>query len=300
MVISLRLKLVATVITLLEQTQYCACSEKQFTDNNEIFNRTRRGMKSVEYRIIDGEDAETNEYPYFVQVWTLTDLYEYEWNFCGGTLIHPKWILTAAHCVLDSKAIVAKIGYYNLKYGCDGEDEDPRCYFINPDRAFVHPEYDSDHNDPDFALLDLGHQLSELKLIPLVNQNSSLPNINSTVTVVGLGVTEKGDDKNVSNVPQDTNLVVVSRDQCQSAYDRIGLTITDTMLCTTGYGKTSSCYGDSGGPLVLKKYADGRDLLVGVVSMAKDCASERYPSIYGRVSAVYPWIISLIPDVQMQ
>jgi secreted trypsin-like serine protease len=120
------------------------------------------------------------------------------------------------------------------------------------------------------------------------------------VTVVGLGVTEEGDDKNVSNVPQDAALVVVSRDECQSAYGRLQITITDTMVCTKGYGKASSCHGDSGGPLVVKKFAHGKDLLIGLVSMAKDCASEDFPGIYGRVSAVFPWIVSHVPDVQIE
>lgn len=300
MVISLCVQLVATVVILLQQIQFCWCTDKPFTRNNGILHTTKRAMRGVESRVIDGEDADINEYPYFVQVWTLTDLNEFTWNFCGGTLIHPKWILTAAHCIVDAKAVVANIGYYNLTYGCIGGDEDAGCYFIDPNHAFVHPDYDPDINDPDFALLDLGHHLSEVKVTPLVNRNSSLPYINSTVTVVGLGVTEEGNDENVSNVPQDAALVVVSRDECQSAYGRLQMTITDTMVCTKGYGKGSSCYGDSGGPLVVKKFADDKDLLVGLVSMAKDCASEDFPSIYGRVSAVLPWIVSHVPDVQIQ
>ena len=47
----------------------------------------------MSFQIVDGTETETHEFPWVASLQVNGE------HFCGGTLVAPNWVLTAAHCV---------------------------------------------------------------------------------------------------------------------------------------------------------------------------------------------------------
>ena len=84
----------------------------------------------TENRIVGGEEAEVNEYPWMVRLITTVFIFELT---CGGSLISDSWILTAAHCIGDT---LAYIGDHNTRL-----EIETRGLTVYPENIIVHPLY---------------------------------------------------------------------------------------------------------------------------------------------------------------
>ena len=221
--------------------------------------------------IVGGSAVSATQYSnYFTSI---VSLRIYGSHFCGGTLIAPNKVITAAHCLADFSSssirnnIKVVLGNTSLKSSAGTETFKVSAFKI-------HEKYSSRNTQNDIAIITLDGN-SRFEPAP-INTDASLPVVGSKTYVAGWGSTREGGS--ISSALKYTSVTVVSNDECADAY---GSSITQRNLCAYT-AKTDSCQGDSGGPLY--SY-DGQKLtLVGIVSWGNGCARAGYPGVYTRVT----------------
>ncbi|XP_019639399.1 PREDICTED: uncharacterized protein LOC109481308 [Branchiostoma belcheri] len=236
-------------------------------------------------RIVGGSTALKGEYP-----WQVALHVKGRGHHCGGTLIDPCWVVTAAHCMeyYDSSYTVV-LGEHNNRVDEGSEQR------FDLDESFSHQLYDDESTDNDIALLKLRRkngmcaQTNQFVTLACLPESAEQFPDGHECYISGWGNT----DSSRPNYPatlMKAKVPLLPISTCRRSY---GDKLTDQMFCA-GFmrGGVDTCQGDSGGPLVCEK--SGKWTLWGVTSWGYGCAEANFPGVYTRVSEYTNWINNIM------
>ncbi|XP_065077879.1 trypsin-6-like [Ochlerotatus camptorhynchus] len=223
-------------------------------------------------RIVGGSTLPIKIVPYQVSIAIRGEL------LCGGSIIAPKWILTAAHClmVVNDNVMIVRVGSDQYRHG--GIVRDVQWSVSHP--GFNHPE---GHNDIGLILLNEMLYNNGLWKCVLLAQQGQRPLEGAISMASGWGTT--ADPGQISERLKYTFLPVTSMDSCLQNYTWIGLDRNNHFCAGYFVNRTCTCYGDSGGPLVI----DG--LQYGLLSFGNDCI---FADVFTNVGSFRSWIDAIV------
>ncbi len=231
--------------------------------------------------IVNGTKAQLGEIPFQIS------LEDDQGQMCGGSLIEPNVVLTAAHCLDGMKAseLNVRSGIVSLRQ--PGQLRDVA-------RMVVHPEWGGVRGDTsnDIALLFVDNPFeldANTQTITAVSPDVRALSAAGTKAVVsGWGAPGENSDRNPIRLHQAT-VTTVGDVRCGEVLDKYDDFIDEpTMLCADGAGG-GGCYGDSGGPLAAKNAA-GQPVLIGIVSWGIQCGLAEVSGIFTEVARYDEWI----------
>jgi secreted trypsin-like serine protease len=216
--------------------------------------------------VVGGTPAVKGEFPWVVRLSV----------GCGGALVRPDVVLTAAHCVSGSSGV--NTGIMVTAGAVDLAAADA----VRVPSAYVYksPAYVTYDRGDDWALIKLAEPV-EVPVLSLVSTNA--PDA-GPFTIMGWGADREGGDQ--QRFLLKAQVPAVDDATCGKAYRDSGANfVDDAMLCAGlfGVGGVDTCQGDSGGPMIAH-LEDGTDVQVGIVSWGHGCAQPQFPGVYTQLS----------------
>uniref|UniRef100_A0A8C0WUL3 Peptidase S1 domain-containing protein n=1 Tax=Castor canadensis TaxID=51338 RepID=A0A8C0WUL3_CASCN len=224
--------------------------------------------------------------------WEVSLQTEYQ-HVCGGALIEPSWVVTAAHCIQGTKEYSVMLGTAQLQ-----PVNSTSALWISVKDIIMHPKYwGQTFITGNVALLHLHTPVTFSKYVqPICLPEPSFHlKVGTQCWVTGWGQAKQRFSANSTLTPalQETEVFIMDNKRCDRIYHKrsrfphiIPLVLRD-MICATNY-EENLCHEDAGGPLACE--VDGRWILAGVLSWEKACAKPQNPGVYSRVTRYTSWI----------
>lgn len=210
---------------------------------------------------------------------------------CTGTVIAPRVVLTAAHCVEDLRfGGFTAAPDYKVATGRANPRRDATGNVLRVASTHVFPGFDPGTTRGDAALLILATPTPAPPLPLAGAADAALYAGGAPVLLAGWGLTS-ANARSAPDALHSTSNVVLNPSSCKSRVPRFYPPYsTAQQMCTTDPpDKTNGgCFGDSGGPAIAQR-ADGSPVQIGIVSTGGPACSTKFPNIFTRVDAVSTW-----------
>jgi len=284
-----------------------------------IADESNCGHAAPNMRIVGGKDTTIGQFPWLVNLGYQQNGQGDKLFKCGGTLIGPQYIVTAAHCVTGlPKGFVLttiRVGEHDLDQDIDCDQSGfcaPAPQDIDVDRVILHPSYSKPEVfQNDIALVKLARNVTESDYVSSIclpwaddNENyidGARSGADAAITeVAGWGATTPTGRK-PANVLQYLDVSVTDSEDCKDIYKERGGILGSSQICAGGVKGKDSCVGDSGSGLMRglpdssgDRVGDKWDL-IGVVSFGpRLCGTEGVPGVYTRVNSYLEWILDTV------
>ncbi|XP_070267504.1 granzyme K [Myotis yumanensis] len=239
-----------------------ACSSEEVIGGREVAPHSRPFMASLQYH---GE------------------------HVCGGVLIHPQWVLTAAHChhrFARGQSSHVVLGAHSLS-----KDEASKQTF-GVTKLIPFSGFTSDPESHDIMLVKLHAPAKLSKQVQLLQPRPRDDlRAGTKCRVTGWGATDP-EVLSPSDTLREVTVTVIGRKLCNSpSYYNHQPVITKGLVCAgDAQGQKDSCQGDSGGPLVCG------GAFSGLVSGGLKCGDAKKPGVYTLLTRkVQAWIRRKLP-----
>ena len=285
---------------------------------------------SVQPKIVGGSTASVAQYPWQAAVVLRGSGSAHNRQFCGGSLVTSRIVMTAAHCVYDTDpdCLLSCNGLIPI---CNAISDPPpgdgTCK-LDPDdvdvvlgrttlsgtdgaeipveavsyRSNYNPNYQGDgvpRFDVGYLVLSAASGQGQIKIAG--SDEGALWDAGSPAVVSGWGTMSDSGGAKTQDTLRAAQVNVIDDTTCANDYAFLGGGDFDpaTMLCAGTPSGADACFGDSGGPLQAP-IEGGGDRLVGIVGWGYGCGDPSFPGVYTRVagSAIRPLVQSDVASLE--
>lgn len=201
-------------------------------------------LAALQRRIYNGQNARANEFPYIALIRT-------RGMYCGGALISDRFVLTAAHCVMNleqDERFTVVLGSHNYYVS----DDDQKVVKLRANMKFwKHENFTMPSAVNDIAIIELSKNVTfsdNIKPIS-ISRDKLIDDKRVVAVIAGWGETEKTEP----DVLQTAKMKLIPINDCIKYQKHFIETLTETNICAFGVQEKSGlnrtigpCDGDSG------------------------------------------------------
>jgi secreted trypsin-like serine protease len=253
---------------------------------------------SAETSIVGGHPGSIAELPSLAYIQGEDAITPYS---CTGTVVAPKVILTAGHCVEDIESgTIAPATGFAVATGIANLNQVAKANVSFVSQALVFPGFDPSKLQGDAGLLILTAPVAAPPLALASAPDAGLLAAGTPLTIAGWGLQNARAKDAPAQLQAGTTVVQDSASCRRQSRHYYPFYSPALQLCAIDHpsDKVSGCFGDSGGPAIAAR-ADGTPVEVGIVSTGGPGCSPKLPNVFTRVDQVASWVGAWIAAAEL-